>query len=73
MVFEWKNLPGHTTLQLLEEIQTMMADKNCALDPFKRSDHLHVAVQRHRLDGKTIQLHSRKILEPFQILQKSFG
>ena len=27
VVFEWKNLPGHTTMQLLQEIQTMMENE----------------------------------------------
>ena len=34
VVFEWKIFPGHTTLQLLVEIQKMMEEMNCAPEQF---------------------------------------
>ena len=36
--FEWNIFPGHTSVEVLREILT------------RRSDHLHVNVQRYRLD-----------------------
>ena len=34
MVFDWKNFPGFTTLQILAEIQNMITEKNVSLSNF---------------------------------------
>ena len=34
MVFEWKNFPRHTTLQLFQEIQEMMDEMKCPPEKF---------------------------------------
>ena len=35
MEFEWTNFPGFTTLQILAEIQTMMAEMKCEPEQFQ--------------------------------------
>ena len=49
--FEWNILPGFSSLQLLQKIQNDLRERN--IEPENRPDHLHVNVQRHRLDKKT--------------------
>ena len=51
--FEWNILPGFTTVQILQEMQSDLQCQN--IEPERFSDiinHLHVNVQRHRLDKK---------------------
>ena len=35
MLFEWKNVHGHTRLQLLGEIRNMMEERKCEPEQFK--------------------------------------
>ena len=61
VVFEWKIFPKHTALKPLREVQNMtekevhVLPKNC-----KKSYHLHVDVQRHRIGAKKTMKEIRK-------------
>ena len=52
MEFEWMMNPGHTTLHILLEIQKLLKDLNCEPEQLKKK-HLHVDVQRHRVERIT--------------------
>ena len=78
VVFEWKIFAGHTTLELVQEIQKFMNEvlKTTPHD-FKhktRCIYLYVDVQRHRMD-KNIQPRSlpKLFLKCCRIRQKFFS
>ena len=54
--FEWNILPGFSSLQLLQKIQNDLRERNIEPEKFTDRSHLHVNVQRHRLDKKTKRL-----------------
>ena len=47
---EWNIFPGFTSLQILQKIQGDLREQNIERGKIHRSDHLHVNVQRHRLE-----------------------
>ena len=49
---EWNILKGFSSLQLLQKIQNVLRERNIEPETIHISDHLHVNVQRHRLDKK---------------------
>ena len=49
--FQWNALQGHTTVELPKEIQMKTATRGIRPEEFEDPiNHLHVDVQRHRLD-----------------------
>ena len=56
VVFEKKIFPGHTSIQLLPEVETMMNDElKIPVARIPGPHHLHIDVQRHRLDEERQQ------------------
>ena len=48
--FEWNIFPGLASLEILQKIQEDLRERNIEPEKIHRPDHLHVNVQRHRLD-----------------------
>ena len=48
--FEWHIFPGFTSLQILQRIQNDLQERNVEPEKNWRPKHLHVDVQRHRLN-----------------------
>ena len=49
MEFEWNIFPGFNTLQLSEEVKSLLLRKGETPKKFHRKNHIHVDVQRHLL------------------------
>ena len=75
MVFECENVPGHRTLQLLHEVQTMMKEMKCGPELFKDRIifmTMYNDIDWDKKDNGTVCVCVLQILKRCPIMKKNF-